>query len=86
MHTIDNLLVLIVFGFLFMHRVSIFATTNADFVRRLAVAKKYERDFVRDVSARLFNQSTAHRGVRVSYFMFLIFYMLHSQAKIDPEL
>lgn len=85
MHTIDSLLVLIVFGFIFMHSVSIFATTNEDFVRHLAVAKKYERDFVRDVSAHLFNQSTARRGVKVSYFMFLIFYILHSQAKIDPE-
>lgn len=80
MHTIDSLLVLIVFGFIFMHSVSILATTNADFVRRLAVAKKYDRDFVRDVSA-----TTARRGVRVSSFMFLIFYMLHSQYKMDPE-
>lgn len=80
MNTFDNLLVLMDFGFIFMHSVSIFATTNADFVRHLAVAKKYERDFVRDVSA-----TTARRGVRVSSFMFLIFYMLHSQAKIDPE-
>lgn len=86
MHTIDSLLVLIVFGFIFMHSVSIFATTNADFVRHiLAEDKKYEKDFVRDVSASLFNQSTARRGVKVSYFMFLIFYMLHSQAKMDPE-
>lgn len=56
MHTINSLLVLIVFNFIFMHSVSIFATTNADFVRHLAVAKKYDRDFVRDVSANLFNQ------------------------------
>lgn len=83
MHTIDSLLVLIVFGFVFMHSVSIFATTSVDFVRHLAVAKKYE--FVSDVSANFSNQSTARRGVRVSYFMFLIFYMLHSLAKMDPD-